>query len=154
MPQLLAGITLANPLRESGHTYPGDPIGATGKGIAPTLLTDTPDLWWDITNEYDLLANVPSDFASALSSAWTTLTGLHPVSVPQIAKAFLASIKSDTDTIGDLLHIASDDDLLKWLTKTVELLTISGPASFLNTAGTTLLTFTTLATNYLDSFVL
>ena len=64
MPQLVAGVTLGNPMRQAGHTFPNDPTGATGQGInystSPTnLLTDTPTLWWDMTNVYDLAGNIP-----------------------------------------------------------------------------------------------
>ena len=55
---LLGGITFGSPVREGGHTWPGgyDP---GGRGIQPTHLSDTEDLWWDLANPGDIVTSSP-----------------------------------------------------------------------------------------------
>jgi hypothetical protein len=61
MPKLLAAVTFGNPMRQQGHTFPGDPMACDGQGInSQALLTDTPESWWDMTNIYDMAGNIPT----------------------------------------------------------------------------------------------
>lgn len=166
LPNLLAGITFSNPWRENGHSWPGDPTGCTGQGIdTGSLLTDTPDLWWDMTNTYDLLSNIPTGGAGdIINDIWTAAGQINLVSVPQIAAGILAAAQqADGDFIGDLIAGFLADPLeegadlvaaIAFLLNAVTRISSQGVSCY-GTAqvGSTGLTFVQTAISYLNSFV-
>lgn len=67
---MLKAITFGNPMRQAGSVYAdsgGPPASATSRGIADTLLTDTPSWWRDYAHAGDLYTAVEGQ-----SAEWST----------------------------------------------------------------------------------
>lgn len=155
MPQLLAGVTLGNPMREAGHSFPNDPTGCTGTGInSQNLLAGTPDLWWDMTNTYDLAGNIPTGGAgTAINEMWQAAGGLQVVSVEQLLAGFSNAANGIPDQLGDLIKFGIDlVEALPFLTKAALRATTLGHTCFGSAkVGNTGLTFVQYAIQYLNS---
>lgn len=67
----LAGVTMGNPRRQAGHTFPGCPDPG-GRGIDEAPLTDCEDLWWDFAITGDPVACTYAAPFSQLDSEWGT----------------------------------------------------------------------------------
>jgi hypothetical protein len=58
---LKKAVTFGNPMREQGHTFPGDFDAPDGRGIADDRLVNTPDWWWDFAHRGDIYTDNPDD---------------------------------------------------------------------------------------------
>lgn len=66
---LVGAVTLGNPRRQEGHTFPNCPDPGGHGLIASDLLTETETLWWDIAVPGDDIACDPDTPAGQLLSA-------------------------------------------------------------------------------------
>jgi hypothetical protein len=149
MPQLVAGVTFGNPMREQGHTWPGDPTGCTGQGInSDGLLGNTPRTWWDMTNTFDLSGNIPTGEAGAIITAiWNTMGLVDLTSLPQVGNAINAVRGQGLAT--NPLAVA---EAARFLLNAGTQVFTKGHACFgTATVGSTGLTFVQTAVNYLNS---
>jgi PE-PPE domain len=146
MPKLLAGVTFGNPMREQGHTWPDDPIVCTGQGInSQALLTDTPELWWDMTNVYDIGGNIPTGAEGAIiNQIWQAGGTLDMTDALQATTYILKTAEQD-------IFNPAVREAVKWLTAAVANLNTTGHDCFgTATVGNTGLTFVRTAINYLN----
>jgi hypothetical protein len=152
MPKLLAAVTFGNPMRQQGHTWPGDPTGCTGQGInSQAPLIDTPELWWDMTNIYDLAGNIPTAAAGAIiNQIWQTGGTLQMTSVAQMMSHMLTAAQHVNNPAGNgPARVAA----VAWLTEAIVNVNTTGHACFdTATVGDTGVTFVQTAINYLNSF--
>lgn len=58
---VVSGVTWGNPMREAGHTFPGDFHRPTGRGIAGDRLAGTPRWWRDYAHKGDIYTDTPND---------------------------------------------------------------------------------------------
>jgi hypothetical protein len=165
MPMMVAGVTFGNPMRQAGHTWPGDPIGCTGTGINnQALLTSTPDNWWDMTDTYDLAGNIPTGVpGTIINDIWQAAGQVNLVSVQQIMTAISNIANGQSGVLEDIISsllanpLSAGADLTTAATFLANALInagTSGHTCFGTTeVGNTGLTFVQLAINYLNSYV-
>jgi hypothetical protein len=146
MPKLLAAVTFGNPMRQQGHTFPGAPADCTGQGInSQALLVDTPELWWDMTNIYDLAGNIPTTAAGAIiNQAWQAAGTICMTSELQEATAIAKLVGQD-------IANPAVTQAAGFLQKAIVNVNTTGHACFdTATVGNTGLTFVQTAINYLN----
>jgi PE-PPE domain len=152
MPKLLAAVTFGNPMRQQGHTFPGDPTGCTGQGInSQALLIDTPELWWDMTNIFDLAGNIPTAAPGAIiNQIWQAGGTLDMTSVAQMMEYIAQTLAQDTTNPAD--RGPALFEAVTFLADAITNVNTTGHACFdTATVGDTGLTFVQTAINYLNS---
>lgn len=153
-PKFVAGVTFGNPMRQQGHSWPGDPTHCTGRGINGNgLLTNTPVNWWDFTNVYDLAGNVPADGAGGLITEIWNVAGFILPNSTQSATASIKQLASDqtlAQVVSEAIYLP---EAAEFLVNAVVNIGTTGHEGF-NTAhlGTTGLTAVQTAINYINTF--